>query len=241
MRQLIRVFFLMLFAALATCVAMASSASAELPKILFLGGNQVATEIKSLANTIEGHLETAASELKGKGALVVLHLTAAATEPLGAADVLFENVVLNGKNCNTSGDGVGLVLLPDVSGNQTEWHLVFDALGSGTALKVAVLFLVPEFEIICGTAKLKVKGSVLALVTPINTEVLETANSAEFESQPKCSATHGKPEDLTWYNNAGTAQTAQLLAKFGLNFEEACEQLNSVIKLQPTTMIEIMG
>jgi hypothetical protein len=203
-----------------------------LPSVLLLPGQTGSLLISSLTNTFKVRLETAlGTTIAGEGLLMRLHFPNA-TNNLGASEVLALKMALGAEDCATEGDAEGEVLLPSMT-----FHLVYDSL---TVLGVAALFLLPgEVLILCGMSDVKIKGSLLMLLTPIKTEVLETRELAGI-LHCKFGAS-GVPEDKRWWNQAGAVQNAQLLANFGAAFEEACVNLSFEVELKPSRMVEIMG
>ncbi len=135
--------------------------------------------------------------------------------------------------CNSTGDEAGIVLALG------EFHLVYDKLGTGTALGVGILLLFEELKLECpkgGTTKIAVKGEELCLVTP----VAKPVTSTEFYTVVCKSNEKGDQIEKYW-NSAGTAEIAPLLlVSFnGGAFETAAE--DGEAKLTATQTTEIMG
>ena len=119
--------------------------------------------------------------------------------------------------------------------------LVYDSL---SPLGVAGRLQVPEVKILCGTAsKIKVKGSVLSLITPVNTAV--KSGSTTTQSGTYCNATVGEATETRYWNQSGVEEHTKLEANGGVSFEKACELIGttstSTATLIPTKEIEIDG
>jgi hypothetical protein len=232
---------LLLFGLLASS-ALSSVTTTEpafaLPTLLFLPGEGVPfrlTYAKS-ANTVPTSLRTTAGEeLSGEGIKLVVNFTSA-TVNLAPYELLFLNVTTEIEpgehtDCNTAGDNTGEVILP--SGGEV--HLVFDSL---TPLGVAGMFLVPEFEVKCAAEKIKIKGSVLGLIAPINTEVAVMSNS--LLGSFTCAGGNRAAESKYWNAAGELTQAPTLLANFGAGFVQSCVSLNLTL-LPKEKMIELMG
>lgn len=84
------------------------------------------------------------------------------------------------------------------------WTLVFDALGTGEALKTAVLFTVESTHFECSGIELDVvAGQVLCLHTNPTTK----STTHEFS----CKQTKGKPEETKYWNAAGEEESITTL------------------------------
>jgi hypothetical protein len=222
-------------AVLAVCVlgSAAAVSAIALPAVLLLGGEVGSLLLRSLTNTFIASLQTAISTYLGEGVLLVLHFPNAATN-LGTYEYLILKMLETGskETCHTPGDAEGEVLFP-----RREFHLVFDSL---TVLGVAALILVPEFEFVCGngTQKVKVKGSLLALLTPINTEVLV---GGDFRFVMRCGK-FGAAEETKFWNSSGVLQSTLFEANVGIGgFEQACLDIRGTVLLGTSRMAEIMG
>lgn len=218
-------------AACAVGIIVSSSASAALPVLLFLPGEGVPVELKG-ASTTKWELQEKLGELiAGQGVQFALKFNTAGSN-LGPFEswLLAAEEPIGKEKCKTTGDAAGNVLL----GNEV--HLVFDSL---TPLGVAALFLIVEnTPIDCGVLEIKLRGNLLGLITPINTEVL---TSGRFKLIIRCKAMNGQPSEKTYWNAAGEARTAKLEVSAGLGFEEGCVNVNEEVALAPTKMLEIMG
>jgi hypothetical protein len=187
-------------------------------------------------NKIKSELQSTAAKLNGEGFLTELSLlTNAGKEISGIYTTLFLEVANGTTKCDTSGDRTGEVLVP-----QGEVSLVFDSL---TVLGVAGEFTVPEFKIECGTLKLKVKGSVLGLITPINREA--GAGSNTLQGALRCTSTFGQAAETKYWTNTGLEDTAKLEVTAGAGFELACELIGttstSTFSLLPNRVVEFIG
>jgi hypothetical protein len=226
-----KIFYLVAVAVSALGSIVAGSAIA-LPAVLLLGSEVGSLLLRSLTNTFVASLQTGISTYLGEGVLIVLHFPNAATN-LGTYEYLILKMLetRSKETCHTPGDAEGEVLFP-----RREFHLVFDSL---TVLGVAALLLVPEFEFVCGngTQKVKVKGSVLALLTPINTEVLV---GGDFQFVIRC-AKFGAAEETKFWNASGVLQSTLFEANVGVGFEQACLDIRGTVLLGTSRMAEIMG
>lgn len=133
------------------------------------------------------------------------------TNTLGPFHIHFTGCKSSGFACNTSGDGSGVILTLGT------FHYVYDHLGSGSELGIAILFLPEEQTIKCtALVTLKVKGSVLCLVSESFT--FETTHNFT------CSESKGVPSETTWWNDEGGEQHAKLeTSKNGGSFIESAE------------------
>jgi hypothetical protein len=117
---------------------------------------------------------------------------------------------------------------------------VFDSL---TVLGVAGRFAVPEVKIACGTNKLKMKGSVLILITPIDTEFANGSNTGQ--GALRCSTVSGQASESKYWTNEDVEGTVKLEASNGAGFEPACELIGttatSTFTLLPNKAIEVIG
>ena len=236
MRRL-KVLFLMLVAVAAMASVMVATAAAAPPTVLLLSTEKLPVLILSEKdpNTIKTELQSEAATLEGEGLLVDIMITNLNDTSDGSYLVLLLKVKEEkGKkeSCNTSGDKTGEVLIPT-----NLIHLVYDSL---SPLGVGLLFLASEFLLLCGAGlKIKVKGEVLGLIMPINTEAKVELGS--LKGKLRCSSTFGVPEESKYWNAAGEEKKAVILASAGAGFESGCENILSEIPLEPMTMIEIMG
>jgi hypothetical protein len=140
------------------------------------------------------------------------------SDTLGNYSLTFEGVTENGKKCTGAGDAVGNVL------SNGTYHFVFDSLAP---LGVAILFLTVETKFKCeGSLETTVKaGTVLCLI-------LEPESSKATHAL-HCEQEKGKSKEKTWWNDAGTAQTAALKCSI-LGIESEC----SFLALTETTYLE---
>lgn len=210
-----------------------AGAVSALPSILFLAMETVPVKIMGENATVLTALESESAPLTGSGLKLELEFASAA-EPLGPYTATFSGVKSGVKRCKSGTEAAGTVVVRD------EAHLVFDTLGNSLGQAgIAALLLVGEFEILCEGANFKVAGSVLALLKPVNKEVLMTES---FESILRCNpAAPTVPLERNYWNEAGTKSIARLLAKpNGGPFEEACVNVATNLNLKPNKMLEIM-
>jgi hypothetical protein len=218
-----------------------STASAAGPTLLFLPGegvpilfNSLPLEPNIVLTELQGELET----LHGEGALfegTMLNLESNAGEYLA----LYLKVKHGAKNCNTEGDRTGEVLVP-----KNESRLVYDKLGTGTALVIGVLLLVRKFSIKCESVNITLEGSTLSVVAGTNAEQL--VGTTTLLGGIHCAKTSGGiPEERTYWNNAGEEEHPGLKVELGLGEESACMLITlsttSLRQIDPNKMVEIMG
>jgi hypothetical protein len=141
------------------------------------------------------------------------------TDTLGTFHIIFENCSSSGVKCTTEGDTTGLIL------SEGSFHFVYDTLGTGETLGVAILFLPKETDFTClgGLLNNKVKGTVLCLIhTPLTSSKTHTF---KCEGEPK-----GKAKEKKYWNDNGTIVEAQLLSNLNEGgFKESNEQAESTI------------
>jgi hypothetical protein len=200
-----------------------------LPTLLLLSGKPP-VELKGESKTAKTKLETKLGELDSEGYLFQLHWTSLENGSSGPASLLFTEVTEKTAKCSTTGDGTGLVLI-----DSAEWHLVYISL---SPLQVGILALIPQFKIICGSVKETVKGSAISTIAPL--ETWEEKATGSFESVSSCLSNETTGVTKYW-NDEAEEVTAKLEAEInGLGkFEAACENVEGVVKLIPTEMLEI--
>jgi|GEM_PF-6267570 len=131
--------------------------------------------------------------------------------------------------CNTEGDATGVVL---VTG---EYHVVDTKLSPLTAALLILLPLGGTTTFTCGKLKLKVTGTLL-----LNLNVKSAEEVTSFGTWPKCIA-KGRQDTTTYFNDAGTELTKQLLsANFGLGAEFACLETKAEVRIVMSKMIEFL-
>ena len=242
--RLFKLLFVTVVGVAAVGCALAASAFASGPTLLFPAGNGPTVLLNSEKdpNKIHTNLEATSAKLEGEGLLVeitLLQLTSPVPNVSGIYTVLFlkvEETLSPFHECHSEGDSQGEVLVP-----QGTILLVYDSL---SPLGVAGRLAVPEVKILCGTAtKIKVRGSVLSLITPINTIV--TAGSNTTQAALRCTSTVGIAEETRYWNQSGVEEHTALEANGGVSFEKACELIGttstSMFTLLPNKEIEIDG
>jgi hypothetical protein len=225
------------------CV-LAVSASASGPTLLFPEGNGPTVLIASEKepNTIQSSIQSTSSKLGGEGFLIeitLLQLTSPVPNVSGIYTMLilkYKETVAPNAECHSEGDAQGEVLVP-----QGTILLVYDSL---SPLGVAARLAVPEVKMLCGTAtKFKVKGSILGLITPINTIIKKGSTTTQFATH--CTSTVGEAEETRYWNQSGVEEHTKLEANGGVSFEKACLLIGttstSTISLIPNKEIEIDG
>jgi hypothetical protein len=124
------------------------------------------------------------------------------TDTLGTFHIKFEKCKANGFQCESEGDTNEIIL------SEGSFHFVYDTLGTGETLGVAILLLTKEASIACAAVIVtdKITGSVMCLiVVPLTSTVTH-----EFD----CFAGKRKGEQLTkeYWNDGGTQVFALLLS-----------------------------
>ena len=187
MRRL-KVLGLMLLAvcAVAALASAAASAATILPKLLNAKKEAANAKVEAKENTTtELQVLGAATKVKCTSleSTAELNLEKTSGGYLGPFHITFKECSaeiggINAGKCTGSGDATGVILVLG------EVHLVFDSL---TTLGVASLFLIPKANAVkfeCKslvTVKLEVLGSVLCLVSPINTLAKTSTLTCESE------------------------------------------------------------
>jgi hypothetical protein len=238
-----KVLLLALVAVGVAAFAVVPSAFASGPTLLFSGGNGPTVLLKTKTdnpnNGIAGELQSELATIASSGLFFEITLLQTASGVEGIYLVLFlKSKITTGEKpeCNTSKDAAGEILLPTNTAK-----LVYDTLSP--ALGVAALLNVSKVEIECKALKLKVEGSVLSLIKPINTAI--PANKEEIESFTACSAKFGIPSEKKYWNSAGTELEASLKVTVGGEKVEGCESTsqdtNKAVLLSSNKAIETMG
>ncbi len=192
-------------------------------------------------NGIFSELQSSAAKLEGKGMLLeITLLNTATTSGIGIYLVLFLEVkdASTGETCSTSGDATGEVLLP------TSTILLVSTTSSTGALQVGLLLDISEFTMKCpGGSEVKLKGSVLGYVEPIESKIGKESNTSQ--GALRCTSTSGVPEKTKFTNQKGEAGVANLKIKAGGLNETGCLLLTNsstgTITLLPTKAVELFG
>jgi hypothetical protein len=197
--------------ALFALAAMATSASAfTLPDVsVTLTGGVYPLHLESnlpSANTVLSSASGAV--LKGVGTSTLL--LANELSALGTFASTFLNVTQGTEKCKTGTEATGVVKL---SG---EYHIV----PLNTTGKLGELFLVSEFKIVCGTATITIRGSVLGSVNA-GTENQELTSL----SGALLSTESGKQELSEYINDTGSIVKANLEDDAGLEFVKAGQNI----------------
>jgi hypothetical protein len=141
------------------------------------------------------------------------------TDTLGTFHLTLENCNSSGVKCTTEGDVSGLIL------SEGSFHFVYDTLGTGETLGVAILFLPKETDFSClgGLLNNKIKGTLLCLIhTPLTSSKTHTF---KCEGEAK-----GKAREKKYWNDSGTTVEVQLLSNLNEGgFKESNEQLESTL------------
>jgi hypothetical protein len=220
MMRYLKLFGLALAAVIAMGVATANSAFALPDVSIALGGTYPINNVVTLL-TVATKLSNPVENIKGVGLLLLMIGPSLTT--LGTFDVLFDGVEnTKGNKCsseNSAGgtDPTGEVLLPGT------WHLVYTSL---SPLTLGALFLPEEVKVVCGTVKIKVKGSALAALNlGTSTEATELTGLGGVLTGDGA----GHATQKTYYNDAGESQVSQLLSNFGTTFKESAEEVTGEV------------
>jgi hypothetical protein len=209
-----RLIGLVLVAAFSLAAMLSASAVAVLPQFLpRVAPNNVfsgtATGSSTLENSAGTKIECTKANTHG----------GSETDTLGTFHVTFENCSASGVKCTTEGDSTGLIL------TEGSFHFVYDTLGTGETLGVAVLFLGQETDFSClgGLLNNKIKGTMLCLIhTPLTSSKRHTL---KCEGEAK-----GKAKEKTYWNDNGTIVEAQLLSNLNEGgFKESNLQAESTM------------
>jgi len=135
------------------------------------------------------------------------------TDTLGTFHIVFEGCRGEGQNCETTGAGAGKII------SEGTFHYVYDALGSGESLGVAVLFLPKETAFKCTIfVTVEVKGTLVCLIL----RPLESAKSHLFHCNR--GTARGEQAQRQYYDDGGTIVRTQLLSNFNrAGFKESNE------------------
>jgi hypothetical protein len=218
----LRLFGVAVLAVFAVGVAVASSASALLPTILFLSGTTSVLLKGSLTGVGAGHFGSIGEQINAKK--VTVELTALTNDThLGAILLIFaESINENNEECTGEGQPAGTV---HVTG---EWHLVYTGLGA--SLNVGLLVLVPATKFKCNLTNITVEGSVLSTFkegAKEGEDITEAGSIAECEG-----ANLNKPKHPKYENEAGTTVEASLKATIAGIKEAVCESTSSELKVK---------
>jgi hypothetical protein len=225
--------------------AVAPSALASGPTLLFLSGEPGPTVLFNLSTrTIRGELQSRLANLKSSEVELEVTLLQGREGAKGIYLVkFFRTELATGEKpkCNSTGARVGEVSIFPTRSELAE--LVYDTLTP--TLGVAILFLVGTRETLtieCGSLRLKVRGTALALLFRLGTQYRAGENA--IEGRIACSSTFGVAAEKKFWNFEGREGTAKLEVTVGGETEEGCEQAEEaagVVKILPTRMIELDG
>ncbi len=216
-------------AILAVCSVVASVAFATSPKANTLTGEGFPLALSGSSATDRSELQNAAGVLKGEGVTLSGELTSASA---GTYSAVFTNVEDKGEKCNNTGTA-GEVRVP-ASGSEP-FTLVHDA--SATTGVGALLEVATELTVTCGATKVKVKGNVVANLSPEGGGEKTTGFTGELH----CSATVGEPARTKYWNAANEEKSPLLLANFGTGFKKACEEVVTNLPLTAAKMVELVS
>jgi hypothetical protein len=138
------------------------------------------------------------------------------TDTLGTFKIAFEGCESTGFKCKTTGGSVNGQILSEGS-----FHYVYDTLGTGETLGIAILFLakLTEFECAGGLVKNIVRGLVLCLIlAPLTSSITHLFHCLK-------GASAGVAGEKKFYNDNGTIVEATLEAnQNNAGFKETNEQ-----------------
>jgi hypothetical protein len=221
--------------------AVAPSALASGPTLLFLSGEPGPTVLFNLSTrAVRGELQNRFFDFRSTELELEVTLLQGKEGAKGIYLVRFFRTRSGELNCNSTGAREGEIsIFPRVSELA---ELVYDTLTP--ELGAAILFLVgtrEKLNIDCGGFRFKLKGSVLALLFRLGTQYRAGENA--IEGRLACSSTFGVPAEKRYWNWEGREETVQLELTMGGETEGACENLEggAVVKLLPTRMIELDG
>jgi len=208
--------------------AAASVESTSLPDIrIALPGElyplDLAGEVKSTGIKLQNEI----TELPA--ALISVLLLVSEFTSLGAALIDVGGVEIFAEKCNTTGDGVGVVLVPNA-----EWHLVYTSLSPGKVLETAGLILFSKFIIFCGAAETVVTGPWMWRLSPVPGNNTNGGDSTAVEAASHCAS--GKPsvqEVLSYFTDSSSEVTGQLLKAsiIGTESTRACWEVPGTLLL----------
>ena len=179
--------------------------------------------------TTEGEIALAntTGELPARTISVLLALSELGS--LGTALILFTGVgePVEGGKCNTTGDAVGVVLVPE-----TQWHLVYTSL---SPLETADLILVPKFTMTCGAILTTVEKPLLGKFVETPGNSLNGGDSTQIATTTHCSNREtGTQEVSSYFNDSSLLETGQLLKAniSGLGNANSCEEIAGTLTLE---------
>jgi hypothetical protein len=202
--------------------AVASSASALLPAVLFLSGTTSVLLAGSKSGANVAHFGNLFYQLEAKGIKIELTVLTNDTH-LGKVIILLSEAKINGEGtCQNEGLGAGDLRLTG------EWHLVYTGLGA--LLNVGLLVLVPLTKFKCGESSLSIEGSSLLTLqqgSVTEGDITEIGSKAECEGGSLNRAVHPKYE-----NEAGSVVEASLIGVVAGIREKECWAISGEIVLK---------
>jgi hypothetical protein len=232
MRRL-KVFGLLLVSLFVVGVMTAAAASAEstpLPDIhVALAGEayplDLAGEVKSAGIKLENEIS------KLPATLVSILLLVSELTSLGLALIDFTGVEepVNKETCKTTGDGAGVVLIPNA-----EWHMVYTSLSPTHTLETAGLILFSKFIITCGALETTTTGPSMARLSEVPGNSTNGGDSTAIETASHCVAgKQGLAEVLSYFTDQLVELTNVLLKASisGGASTRACEEIPGTLLL----------
>ena len=243
MRRL-RMFILALVAMCALASVGAAAALASGPTLLFLGSEGPTVLLNNKPKEEVGStLRSEVAEIAGKKLTFETTMLQEGSGTTGIYLAKFFEVknASSGEGCETAGAAEKGEVEVGPEGKSDPVSLVYTSL---SPLTVGSVFTVTEFSVKCnnGALTVKIKGSLLASITPINKDIEKGSNT--FEGGLTCKAT-GLPSKTKYTNAKGEAKETSLTVTVAGKSASACQLIGTVetstILLLPSKMVEIMG
>jgi hypothetical protein len=205
-----------------------ASQAAALPDLHVLEGETYPVTATAENTKVATNLSTAVSKLGGVG--FTAKISCKELTSLCTYEAIFKGVK-EGKLVCKSGTEVGETV--KVTG---ELHLVEIKL---SPLTLGALFLVPAFEVLCGSTenpdkvKIKIEGAILGAVgVAAGTDVTTFTVTIKGEK--------GKQELTKYFNDEEKEVAASLKANFGLGFEAADENVAEAVTFNTSKMVDFL-
>jgi hypothetical protein len=205
-----------------------SASALTLPDVSIVLGGSYPLHLQGEVTTVRTTLGSASGvTFEGKGASLLL--LAKELSALGTFSFVFKEVgIPGGAKCKTGTEPAGTVVLTG------EYHVVPLNL-TGT---LAILFLISFLELACETAKIKIRGKVLATILKAGEEATQlTELGLDVEG------VNGRQNVTSYYNDGGTLVDTNLESDAGLEFVNADENIAGeiVLTVLGSQMIQITG
>ena len=179
---------------------------------------------------VEGEIALANSTSELPAGTISVLLAVSELASLGTALLLFtgvrEEAGVGGTQCNTTGDGPGVVLVEGL------WHLVYMSL---SPLETADLLLVPKFTMTCGALLTTIEGHLLGKFVETSGNSTNGGDSTQITTNTHCSnKAAGTQEVSSYFNDSSLLETDQLLKAniSGLGNANSCEEVAGTLTLE---------